>query len=243
MGPTTPCRPSSSLSRLGVSSAPLLDLLTHPTRLKATLVAEWDAVCAGKIVVGKAIALTPEIQAAISGYDFTGVSHLTAPMIVKDPTAKAALVQILKEPPGEAPRGVAPAEPEPAEREYLEQLRGVYSEAAAADFTDLNAVFADEEYGNQLRDQRTRYFEAEAFKRFHRDNTDSRLVSQFQDDVYQGVVDVHRQVHTRLIDRLGAVMTHASGMEASILGRSARIPVKQGVCHHLANEGRLRWTR
>ena len=186
---------------------------------------------------------TPKIFMHI---EFQGVakgSKLTATMIVKDPTAKAALVQILNELPGEAPAGVAPARPTAIEREYLDQLRTVYAEAAGSTFHDVDAVFLDAEYGDHLRDQRTRYFEAEAFKRFHRDNTDRRMVGQFQEDIYQGVVDVHRETHPRLIDRLGAVMKHASSIEASILGRSARIPVKQGICHHLANEGRLKWTR
>lgn len=222
---------------------PLLDLLTHSSRLKQTLIDEWDSVCAGKITAGQTVVITPAIRAAIDGYDFTRVTQLTATMIVKDPTAKASLVQILNELPGEAPSGVAPAKPKAIEREYLDQLRTVYAEAAGSTFQDVDAVFLDAEYGDHLRDQRTRYFEAEAFKRFHRDNTDRRLVGQFQDDIYQGVVDVHRETHPRLIDRLGAVMKHASGMDASILGRSARIPVKQGVCHHLANEGRLKWTR
>lgn len=220
----------------------LLDLLTHPTRLRQALLDDWDSICSTKISQGKTIELSPEIQAAIEAYDFGRVRQFTAPAIVKDPAANSALVRILNEPPNEAPGGVAPSQLAAEEREYLDQLRVVYGQASGQVFADVDAVLADARFGDQLRDQRTRYFEAEAFKRFHRDNTDQRLVIQFQDDVYHGVVDVHREPCTQYIDRLTAVMKHAGNLNAAIVGRTVRIPVKQGVCHHLANEGRLKWT-
>ncbi|KQZ29328.1 ABC-three component system protein [Caulobacter sp. Root1472] len=220
----------------------LLDLFTHPSRLKQALLDEWDAVCSTKIVQGKAIDLSAEIKATISGYDFARVSHFTAPGIVKDPAAKAALVQILKELPGEAPGGVAPVQVAGEEREYLDQLRVVYEQASGQAFSSIDAVLGDARYRDHLRDQRTRYFEAEAFKRFHRDNTDKQLVVQFENDIYHGVVDVHREPCTLYIERLTSVMKHASNLNAAIVGRAVRIPVKQGICHHLANEGRLKWT-
>ncbi|MCC4295891.1 MULTISPECIES: ABC-three component system protein [Brevundimonas] len=222
---------------------PLMDLLNNPTTLKAALLADWDTACKAKITAGKETPLTAELRAAITGYDFSKVTGLTAPLIVKDEHAKPALVQILKEMPGHAPQGQAPDIIEYGETEYLGQLRVVYGEAAGTDFTDNAAVLADATYGDQLRDQRTRYFEAEAFKRFHRDNTDKSLVVQFQNDVYHGVIDVHRQTTDTLLDRLGNVMKHAAGLNAAIAGRVARIPVVQGICHHLANDRRLKWTK
>lgn len=222
---------------------PFMDLLNNPSTLKAALLAEWDSVCKTKITASADIPLTTTLRAAITGYDFTRVTGLTAPLIVKDEHAKPALVQILKELPGHAPQGEAPDIIESEETEYLSQLRAVYGEAAGTDFPNNAAVFADATYGDQLRDQRTRYFEAEAFKRFHRDNTDKALVAQFQNDVYHGVVDVHREPADTLLDRLGKVMKHAAGLNASIAGRLARIPVVQGICHHLANDRRLKWTK
>ncbi|MBA4806888.1 ABC-three component system protein [Brevundimonas sp.] len=222
---------------------PLMDLLNNPSTLKAALLAEWDSICKTKITASADVPLTAELRAAIAGYDFNRVTGLTAPLIVKDEHARPALVQILKELPGHAPQGEAPDVIANDETEYLGQLRAVYGEAAGTDFPDNAAVLADATYGDQLRDQRTRYFEAEAFKRFHRDNTDKALVVQFQNDVYHGVIDVHREPADTLLDRLGKVMKHAAGLNTSIAGRLARIPVVQGICHHLANDRRLKWTK
>lgn len=222
---------------------PLLDLLNNPSTLRQALLDDWDTVCKGKITAHQEIPLTDELRAAIEGYDFSRVVGLSAPTIVKDPHAKPALVQILNELPGEAPPGTAPDAIEGEETEYLNQLRDVYGEAAGSAFADNAAVLADPTYGDQLRDQRTRYFEAEAFKRFHRDNTDRALVNQFQDDIYHGVIDVHREVTPSLLERLGKVMKHAANLNAAIAGRAARIPVVQGVCHHLANDRRIKWNK
>ena len=219
----------------------LTDLLNNPTTLKTALLNEWDEICRTKISAKQETPLTAEIQAAIAGYDFSRIAGLSAPMIVKDEHAKPALVQVLNELPGEAPEGVAPDVIEGEETEYLAQLKAVYGEAAGSEFADIAAVLADMTYGDQLRDQRTRYFEAEAFKRFHRDNTDKALVVKFQNDVYHGVVDVHREASTSLLERLGKVMKHAANLNAAIAGRVARIPVVQGICHHLANDRRIKW--
>jgi len=221
----------------------LLDLLNNPSTLRKALLEDWDKVCKAKITAHQEIPLADELRAAIEGYDFSRVVGLSAPTIVKDPHAKPALVQILKELPGEAPQGIAPETIDREETEYLNQLRAVYGEAAGSPFADNAAVLEDPTYGDQLRDQRTRYFEAEAFKRFHRDNTDRALVVQFQDDVYHGVIDIHREATPTLLERLGKVMKHASSLNAAIAGRAARIPVIQGLCHHLANDGRIKWNK
>lgn len=105
---------------------PLMDLLNNPTTLKAALLADWDTACKAKITAGKETPLTAELRAAITGYDFSKVTGLTAPLIVKDEHAKPALVQILKEMPGHAPQGQAPDIIEYGETEYLGQLRVVY---------------------------------------------------------------------------------------------------------------------
>jgi hypothetical protein len=37
------------------------------------------------------------------------------------------------------------------------------------------------------------------------------------------------------------VMKHAGQTPISLLGRETRVPVRQGMCHHLANDGRMKW--
>ncbi|MBN9489824.1 MAG: hypothetical protein J0H44_21515 [Alphaproteobacteria bacterium] len=219
----------------------LLDLINNPSTLAAALIDGWDEHCSTQITRRMTVTLTREIKAAVASFDFSRVEHLTAPMIVKDPAAGPALSKLLGLMPEEAPSGAAPDLIQPEEARYADQLRIVYGEASGIAFVSADDVLAHADHGEHFRDQRTRFFEAASFKRFHRDNTAPGVLVTFENDVYHGVIDVHRDRHETLLRRVDAVMRHASILPASLIGRTVRIPVKQGICHHLANEGRLKW--
>lgn len=225
-------------------TGPLRDLILNPSTLRAKLLSDWDDHCLTGISGrgGGKTPLTPKLRSLIAAYDFGQVDYLPATGIVKHPAVGPALTRVLKVLPGDAPVGVAPASLQAEEIEYLDQLRQVYGAARGASFATVEAVLSDAEYGPDLGDQRTRFFEAAVFKRFHRDNTDAEALEAFQKDVYHGVVGIHRRRHPTGFDRLCAVMDHASIMAAAIGGKLARVPVRQGMCHHLANEGTMRWT-
>jgi hypothetical protein len=59
-----------------------------------------------------------------------------------------------------------------------------------------------------------------------------------------GVIDTHWADHRDSLARADAVMTQAANVHPSgALAKYARVPVKQGICHHFANEGQLRWRK
>jgi hypothetical protein len=211
----------------------LMDLINNPSTLMAALIDGWDEHCAESITRRHTTPLSPEIRAAIDSFDFSRVEHLTAPMLVKDNAAGPALSKVLGLMPDEAPAGSAPQTIQAEEAVYVDQLRQVYGQASD--------VLTHADHGEHFRDQRTRFFEAASFKRFHRDNTAHGALGTFEDDVYHGVIEVHRDRHETLLRRVDAVMKHASILPTSLIGRSVRVPVKQGMCHHLANDGRLKW--
>lgn len=219
----------------------LLTLLHNPSTLRSALIGNWDAYCADRITKEARVPLTEDLKALIEKYDFSNVEHLTAPLIVKDQAARPALVKVLGLLPDEAPPGVAPDTVQPQELEYVDQLRRVYGEAVGTDFQTTDEILSHTHHGEHFRDQRTRFFDAEHFQRFHRDNTPQEALVAFRNDVYLGVIDVHRQNHPSRLERLDAVMRHASTLPAGLIGRVVRVPVKQGMCHHLANEGRMKW--
>jgi hypothetical protein len=219
----------------------LMTLLQNPSTIAAALIGNWDNYCKSKIT-NVPVPLTDRLKVLIDGYDFANVEYLTAPMIVKDPDARPALVKVLGLVPEEAPPGAAPDSIQPEELEYVDQLRRVYAEAAGIDIKTADDILLHADHSQHFRDQRNRFFDAEFFQRFHRDSTPPEALAAFREDVYHGVIDVHRQRHPSRLDRLDAVMRHASTLPAGLIGRVVRVPVKQGMCHHLANEGRMKWT-
>lgn len=220
---------------------PLRDLILNPSTIAPYLIAHWDKNCETKITSKVPVPLTLQLNAAIRSYDFTRVGYMTAPMIVKDPDAAPALSKVLGLLPEEAPRGLAPDEIQPEELPYIGQLVEVYRKSSAVPYSGADAVLADPIHGEHLRRQRTRFFEAASFSRFHRDNTAPGALETFQADIYHGVIEVYSERHSSQLSRLDAVMKHAGILQTSLLGRLTREPVRQGICHHLANEGRLKW--
>ena len=220
----------------------LSTLLENPSRIGKTLLDTWDKNCRTKITDRNAVELTPQIRAAIESYDFTAVDCLTAPRLVKDTASLPALVQVLGLPPGEAPEGETPVDISDEELPYISQLHKVYDGAAGAAFATLDDVFADPRFGEHLRTQRDRYYQACTFRDFHRDNTAAKSVDVFKRDIYHLLIDVYNETHPSPLARIDAVMKHTGAAPAGILGTMARPPVKQGTCHHLVSDGRIRWS-
>ena len=216
--------------------------IAHPERFRAACSANWPEFCANYLVEGKPVPLTPEISAMIASFDFKEVYALDANSLVNDRFIKPVLVQWFGHDPGEAPRGSVPGSLQAEEAVYLRQLADVYGEQTGAVCASAEAVLADPRWSSHLRTQRTRYFEAAEFKRYYRDSTPAQYLNTFQDDIYDGVIDVYENQHTDKLDRVKKVLTQAANIQASgVLATYARVPVKQGICHHFANEGRLSW--
>jgi hypothetical protein len=146
--------------------------------------------------------------------------------------------------PGPSPLGVAPDDLQAEEAAYIEQLVHIYGERAGQVFNGPDAVLQHPDWGIHLRNQRTRYFDAVECERYYRDSTPPEYLKAFKEEIYHGVVDIFTDVHRDGLDRVTKVLAQAASVQPSgVLGRHARIPVKQGTCHHFANEGKLPWKR
>jgi hypothetical protein len=219
-------------------------LVFNPSELRTALIDRWNAVCARKIVTGQTIALEGSLLALVNAFDFGQVKRLTVDDILGDETAAPVLAKWFGADPGPAPRGIVPSDVDVREQLYLGQLIDAYGERAGSPFDDHVAVGDHPEFGEHLQDQRKRFFEADAFNRFYRDNTLEEDLEALHDDVYHGVSGHYRGNHGDTLGRIDAVMSQAAAVTpGGLLARHARVPVKQGFCHHFANDGKFVWKR
>ena len=159
-----------------------------------------------------------------------------------DPSVSPVLFKWFGSDPGPAPKGAAPVAIQGGEMNYVTQLLEAYGQRTGTIFADHSEAMTHEKYGAHLSRQRERFYDADAFKRFYRDNTDQTVVDNFQNDIYHGIVDTCEARHDDALDRVEAVMSQAAAVQPSgPLARHARVQVKQGICHHFANEDRLKW--
>lgn len=217
-------------------------LIAKPSELKSAVLEGWYEHCAEKIA-STPVDLTPPLRAFIESWDFALVRAIKADDILTDSAATPVLKKWFDLDPGPAPTGVVPDEIESRELPYVQQLVDAYAERAGIAFDHAGAQ-SDEVYGPHLSRQRERFFDADAFARFYRDNTMQEEIEVLRRDVRHGIAEVHEANHDDSLARADAVMTQAGNVQVSgALSRHARVPVKQGICHHFANEGSLKWRK
>jgi len=227
----------------GVARA-LRSLISKPNEFKATLIAKWEQCCANDITKTETVKLDPGLKALVQTWDFSKVTALSVDEILNDSAGTAAMAKWFGKDPGPAPVGAAPAEVQEHEMPYVRQLLDAYGERDHTEFRQHEDVRTHEEFGPHLDMQRERFFDADAFSRFYRDNTMSEEIETLRADMLHGVVDIQRARHTDSLSRVDAVMAQAATVAPSgVLARHARVPVKQGICHHFVNEGRLKWQK
>lgn len=220
------------------------NFLAHPARFRQAFFDRWDNVIAGALVENATIAMSEDIRAAIMAFDFEQVYALDAVALAGDAAMQPVLVHWFSADPGPAPSGVVPDTFEATEAAYVGQLVDVYRERTGAAFSSADAVLTDPDWGPHLRNQRTRFFEAAAFERYYRDSTPPDYLAAFRSDIYHGVVDTYVDTHRDGLERVTRVMSQAAQISpAGTLGKYAGSAVKQGTCHHFANEGLMPWKK
>lgn len=218
-------------------------LLNKPSELKAALTEDWDSVCATAITRKSTLPLDDNIRSVINAYDFSNVHVITIDDMMQDAAVKPLLIEKFGADPGQYPQAAVPLDVLDVEMRYIDELVAAYGERAGTPFADHAAVLASADHGPDLRRQRERFFEADAFQKFYRDNTSASVISRFRKDVHYGVVDRWKAPAADSLARVEAVMDHAGTVIcAGPLARYAHVPVKQGLCHHFVNEGELSWT-
>ncbi|UCA47016.1 ABC-three component system protein [Pseudochrobactrum sp. XF203] len=220
----------------------LKSLIFKPLAFKEKMIAEWDKYCANSIVEKKYIPLDDELKAFILAWDFSCIDPISVDIMLADEAAKSVLYHWFGADPGPAPVGITPADIQTVELPYIQGLLDAYSEREGCIFADFAVAGAHKMHGPHLNIQRERYFDADAFTRFYRDNTTVKDTEDLRNEILHGIYETHISKHEDTLSRINAVMTQAGNTQpAGPLAKYARTPVKQGICHHFINEGQLKW--
>lgn len=219
-------------------------IIDKPSQLKTALTSQWNTVCSTSITKKTSIPMDAKIEATIELFKFENVKVIALDDIMSDAAVKPLLIERWGADPGNYPPATVPINVLSTEMRYIEELVGAYGERAKSPFADHDAVLAHAEHGPDLRLQRERYFEADAFQKFYRDNTSATVLSGFRKDIRFGVAARWKAPAADTLARVDAVMDRAGTVvPAGPLAKYAHVPVKQGMCHHFVNDGELSWKK
>ena len=165
----------------------LKGLIAKPEEFRRTLIGRWEEYCANGISEGKHIPLGPALRALIENWDFSLICAISVDAMLNDAAARAVLFSWFGADPGPPPAGAVPATVEDRELPYVRQLLDAYGERERRTFAGYADAKDHAAHGEHIRMQRERFFDADAFSRFYRDNTMSEEIDVLRRDMLHGV--------------------------------------------------------
>lgn len=229
--------------------AKLSDLLRNNHVLKQELLNNWNDKCKNDITKTNEIPLDSALTAYIDSFDFTIFSYIPP----------LNLINQHRETVYHAARfggGLTKKRPEPKaptvdigsnEIRYVEQLFEAYSDLKKDKIKDIAELKSNyPQLFEHFNRQRISFYSAESLNEFSRDvlPLDSKAFERLKEEIYNAVIDVCNSEYTNGYERL--VKTTQEAVKINInnnpLSNEISINDKKGVCHHLANEDKLKWT-
>jgi hypothetical protein len=217
--------------------------MRNPDKLKAGLITNWDKHCS-KHITNIDIKLEGDLLNYINSFDFS----------IFDKVTPLTLVQEHQNTPFHIPRfgGGLPARPQlkPApknilthELPYINELLKAYNSDSALMIIGLDDLKDGEKYQKHFSRSREYFHQAEQLKNFSRDKLPPETFDVLKDEVFSGTVDVVEDDHDTGFICIKEVEKEARKLNiaSNPLNKSSDGNDRVGICHHLANDGRLTW--
>lgn len=219
-------------------------LFNTPGELKAKTVENWDKHCRDGITSGMSIALDGALKGYFDAFNFSIFSSRSVVEIIEEHSkTRFHAIRFGGGLPVRPNPGLPPNTPQENESRYIRQILDAYGDHLG---TSLSNAAALDHHGTLKRDylrQRERFYHAESLKNFARDTVPDGTFDALQDEIYHGVVDVCENNHASGFERMKATISQAATVAATSnpLVSSMKVQDRQGICHQLANDDRLRW--
>jgi hypothetical protein len=222
----------------------LQDLLDDPAKFRQFILDNWEKYCAKKIAVQE-IALAESLKNHIKAFDFS-IFRAKQPLELINEHAQTkyhlavfGLPLIQRPPPPQPPSEVAAEE-----TAYVTQLYAVIAEHLGIDVKAV-ADFAQNQQMQRIFDRsRITFYSAEGLKELARDQmADAAFFDSLLGFFKDGLFYAYSNMGQSGLHRLSTTVQAAQSLQlgAHILEPHATPNDREGICHHLANDGAIQW--
>ena len=227
-------------------STKLLNLLKKPVELKAELISNWSLYCQDKITKSQSLPLAGPLQTYLQALDFS-IFEAVPPLRIIDAHAKTRWHAarfgggLQQRPPAVAP----PASPSSDEAGYVRELLDAYQDHLKFPIPTHAAIAPLPEIRDHFEDSRIEFYSAETLRVFSRDTLPPGEFEKLQDEVHHGIKDELRAHHPDGYRRVQAVIRTARTLQLNAHPLHSQLFVRDygGICHQLANKGKVRWVK
>jgi hypothetical protein len=224
----------------------LAGLLANSEKLKQILIENWNQSVRGAITKTQDVVLEGAFRTYVENFDFSIFDSKTALQVIEghrlSPYHSARFGGGL---PARPKAATPPAAIAAAESRYVAQLLGAYADHKRVPVPSVKALkgwpILDRHFGRQ----REAFYHAESLRVFARDTVPPGTFESLQDDIHTGVADVCDSHHPDGYERVKQVTQAARQLHltSNALLTCSKPKDRDGICHQLANEDRLLWTK
>lgn len=224
----------------------LSNLLKRPEELRAGLLDNWERHCRTKITTREVVELDDALRTYITGLDFS-IFDATPVLHIIDGHAKTRwrVARFGGGLPARPPMPTPPAEPAEAETVFVRELFNAYSEHLRTTVTEVSDLGTDSPLRQHFGEARLEFYSAESLRTFSRDTLPPGEFENLQGEIQSGIMDEVRGDHADGYRRVVAVVKTARALHLGGHALHWRMSVRDrgGICHQLANDGKVRWVR
>lgn len=219
-------------------------LLGSPTELHVKMLENWDQHCLNGITSTQSIPLIGKLKNYFDNFNFAIFSSKSV----------VELIEIHSRTPFHSVRfggglpirptpNTPPEDPTNNESRYIRYMLDAYGDSLGTNLADVSAIEPYNPLKKHYLRQREYFYYAESLKNFARDTVPEGTFSSLQEEIYHGIIDTCEDTHPNGFERMKATVKQSTeiAITSNPLISSIKTQDRQGICHQLANDDRLKW--
>jgi hypothetical protein len=224
----------------------LSNLLRKADKLKDQLIDNWEKHCKNGITSTADVELNATLRVYLEGLDFS-IFEAVPPLRIIDQHAKTRwyATRFGGGLPAR-PKMVAPPTTVAAhEVIYVRSLLDAYGDHLRCLVPTVADLSAHDDVREHFNDARLEFYSAEALRAFSRDTLPPGAFEELQSQLHSGIKDEMRGAHSDGYRRVLSVVKTAKLLPITDHALKERLSIydRGGICHQLANDGKVKWVK
>lgn len=223
----------------------LSKMLLNTDLLKDEVKKNWDGYCKTQITDNAEIVLEGGLLKYYDGFDFSIFSKISVKNVIEE--HKKHNNHIIRFGGGLPERekldeSIIPDSLQDYENRYIRQLLLAYGSDNSVNYLNPS-MLENASYINHFRRARINFHYAEQLRNFTRDNLPLETFEDFQNEIYNGVIDAAEENFDSGFKKVKEVEKLAKSLNitSNPLKDVSVINDRSGVCHQLVNDNKLTW--
>lgn len=224
----------------------LSNLLRSPEKLKLQLIENWESHCKSSITSTAIVELNSSLRTYLDGLDFS-IFEAIPPLRIIDQHAKTRWFTtrfgggLPARPKVVAPPATVAAH----EITYVRSLLDAYGDHLKCSLPTVADLDEHDGIKEHFNDARLEFYSAEALRAFSRDTLPPGAFEELQNELHGGIKDEMRGAHADGYRCVLSVVKTAKLLPITDHALKDRLSThdRGGICHQLANDGKVKWVK